>query len=178
MPTGAKVGSRLSSAPTALFASAACDAPAVGLRSAELQLGSLKVSTRRREAKIAHRGGGDQSSQRAAGATECSAPPYSYTRRRPSPRTRAAAASPLDSASADAWRELLPTGLFYEGHDEPHNLEKDGVPCTVPDVAKLENTIGASCQEIMVQAWAGPSTPTSSAFFELLDVARALPTIW
>ena len=90
VPTGTKVGSRLSSAPTALFASAACDAPAVGLRSAELQLGSLKVSTRRREAKIAHRGEAQKQPCAAAAAARC-APPYSYTRRRPSPRTRAAA---------------------------------------------------------------------------------------
>ena len=59
----------------------------------------------------------------------------------------------LDSASVDAWRELLPTGLFYGVTTNPTILKRDGVPCTVPDVAKLARTaLGAGCQEIMVQA--------------------------
>ena len=39
----------------------------------------------------------------------------------------------LDSASVDAWRELLPTGLFYGVTTNPTILRRDGVPCTVPD---------------------------------------------
>ena len=46
----------------------------------------------------------------------------------------------LDSASVDAWRELLPTGLFYGVTTNPTILRRDGVPCTVPDVAKLART--------------------------------------
>ena len=80
----------------------------------------------------------------------------------------------LDSASVDAWRELLPTGLFYGVTTNPTILRRDGVPCTVPDVAKLARTaLGAGCQEVMVQAWGGTVDAYEQCSLELLDAVGA-----
>ena len=80
----------------------------------------------------------------------------------------------LDSASVDAWRELLPTGLFYGVTTNPTILRRDGVPCTVPDVAKLARTaLGAGCQEVMVQAWGGTVDAYEKCSLDLLDAVGA-----
>ena len=80
----------------------------------------------------------------------------------------------LDSASVDAWRELLPTGLFYGVTTNPTILKRDGVPCTVPDVAKLARTaLGAGCQEVMVQAWGGSVDAYEKCSLDLLDAVGA-----
>ena len=80
----------------------------------------------------------------------------------------------LDSASVDAWRELLPTGFFYGVTTNPTILKRDKVPCTVPDVAKLARTaLGAGCQEVMVQAWGGSVDAYEKCSLDLLDAVGA-----
>lgn len=76
----------------------------------------------------------------------------------------------LDSASVDAWRELLPSGLFYGVTTNPTILRRDGVPCRVPEVAKLARTaLGAGCQEVMVQAWGGSVDAYERCALDLMD---------
>ena len=80
----------------------------------------------------------------------------------------------LDSASTNAWRELLPTGLFYGVTTNPSILKRDGVPCRVPDVANLASTaLDAGCQEVMVQAWGGSVDAYEKCSLDLLDAVGA-----
>ncbi len=60
----------------------------------------------------------------------------------------------IDTAEVSAWREWLPTGLFYGITTNPKLLERAGLPCTLDGLATLAQTaIDLGAQELHMQVW-------------------------